>query len=39
LARDLKELEDHNYQLEKFKAVDMFPHTKHLEVITLLKRG
>ncbi|TDO78268.1 23S rRNA m(5)U-1939 methyltransferase [Halanaerobium saccharolyticum] len=38
LARDLKELEIHNYKLEKFKAVDMFPHTKHLEVITLLKK-
>ncbi|MGM0498598.1 MAG: 23S rRNA (uracil(1939)-C(5))-methyltransferase RlmD [Bacillota bacterium] len=38
LARDLKELEIHNYSLEKFKAVDMFPHTKHLEVITLLKK-
>lgn len=38
LARDLKKLEPHNYKLEKFKAVDMFPHTKHLEVITLLKK-
>jgi len=38
LARDLKELETHNYSLEKFKAVNMFPHTKHLEVITLLKK-
>lgn len=38
LARDLKELEIHNYKLEKFKAVDMFPHTKHLEVITFLKK-
>jgi tRNA (uracil-5-)-methyltransferase len=38
LARDLKELEIHNYKLKKFKAVDMFPHTKHLEVITLLKK-
>jgi len=38
LARDLKELEIHNYKLQKFKAVDMFPHTKHLEVITLLKK-
>ncbi|MFN2340219.1 MAG: 23S rRNA (uracil(1939)-C(5))-methyltransferase RlmD [Halanaerobium sp.] len=39
LARDLKELETHNYKLEKFKAIDMFPHTKHLEVITLLKKA
>jgi len=38
LARDLKELEIHNYRLKKFKAVDMFPHTKHLEVITLLEK-
>jgi tRNA (uracil-5-)-methyltransferase len=38
LARDLKELEVHNYSLKKFKAIDMFPHTKHLEVITLLKK-
>ena len=38
LARDLVSLKMHNYQLEKFKAVDMFPHTKHLEVITLLKK-
>lgn len=38
LARDLKELEIHNYSLKKFKAIDMFPHTKHLEVITLLKK-
>jgi tRNA (uracil-5-)-methyltransferase len=39
LARDLVSLKMHNYQLEKFKAVDMFPHTKHLEVITLLKKN
>ncbi|MFP4021288.1 MAG: class I SAM-dependent RNA methyltransferase, partial [Halanaerobium sp.] len=38
LARDLKELENHNYKLQKFKAVDMFPHTKHIEVITLLTK-
>ena len=38
LARDIKELEIHNYKLDKFKAVDMFPHTKHLEVISLLSK-
>ena len=38
LARDIKELKLHNYRLEKFKAVDMFPHTRHLEVISLLKK-
>ncbi|RQD72737.1 MAG: 23S rRNA (uracil(1939)-C(5))-methyltransferase RlmD [Halanaerobium sp. MSAO_Bac5] len=38
LARDIKELKLHNYKLEKFKAVDMFPHTRHLEVISLLKK-
>lgn len=38
LARDIKELELHNYKLERFKAVDMFPHTKHLEVISILKK-
>lgn len=38
LAKNLKEFEVHNYQLQKFKAIDMFPHTKHLEVITLLKK-
>jgi len=38
LARDIKELEIHNYKLEKFKAVDMFPHTKHLEVVSLLSK-
>ena len=38
LAKDLKKMEMHNYKLEKFKAIDMFPHTKHLEVITLLKK-
>ncbi len=38
LARDIKELEIHNYKLDKFKAVDMFPHTKHLEVVSLLSK-
>jgi tRNA (uracil-5-)-methyltransferase len=38
LARDIKELKVHNYKLERFRAVDMFPHTKHLEVISILKK-
>lgn len=38
LARDIKEFKLHNYKLQKFKAVDMFPHTKHLEVISLIKK-
>lgn len=37
LARDLKALKSSNYELEKFKAIDMFPHTDHMELISLLK--
>ncbi|MFW5795260.1 MAG: 23S rRNA (uracil(1939)-C(5))-methyltransferase RlmD [Bacillota bacterium] len=39
LAKDIKELKVHNYKLERFRAVDMFPHTKHLEVISILKNN
>jgi len=39
LARDIKELKLHNYKLEKFKAVDMFPHTDHVEIVSLLKKA
>ncbi len=38
LARDIKELKIHNYELDRFRAVDMFPHTKHLEVISVLRK-
>jgi 23S rRNA (uracil-5-)-methyltransferase RumA len=38
LARDIKELKIHNYKLDRFRAVDMFPHTKHLEVISILRK-
>lgn len=38
LARDIKELKIHNYKLDRFRAVDMFPHTKHLEIISILRK-
>lgn len=39
LAKDLVSLKTHDYELKRFKAIDMFPHTKHLELITLLKKS
>ncbi len=38
LARDVKYLRGNGYELEKVKAVDMFPHTGHVEVVTCLQR-
>ncbi len=40
LARDLQYiLENSNYQIEKVQAVDMFPHTHHIEtVVSLIKK-
>ena len=38
LARDLTELDFSGYKIKSFKAVDMFPHTKHLETIVLLNK-
>ena len=38
LARDLKILEEKGYKTEKVQPVDMFPHTSHVEVVTLLVR-
>ncbi|WP_410686793.1 23S rRNA (uracil(747)-C(5))-methyltransferase RlmC [Avibacterium paragallinarum] len=35
MGRDLTEL--HHYQAEKIQLFDMFPHTSHYEVLTLLK--
>lgn len=37
-ARDIKLLAEKKYQLIKTQAVDMFPHTYHIENVALLKR-
>ena len=39
LARDLKELCEQDYELTKVQAVDMFPHTAHIEVVAQLIRN
>jgi len=38
LARDLKYLCGNGYELQKVRAVDMFPHTGHVETVCLLSR-
>ena len=38
LARDLKYLSGNGYELEKVRAVDMFPHTVHVETVVLLSK-
>jgi 23S rRNA (uracil1939-C5)-methyltransferase len=38
-ARDVKEMCNHDYHLEKVQPVDMFPHTAHCEVVGLLVRN
>ncbi len=35
-ATDIKELEPFGYQLEKVQPVDLFPHTVHVECVSLL---
>lgn len=37
MARDLKEFCEQRYKLQLVQPVDMFPHTAHIESITLLK--
>ena len=37
LARDLKYLCENGYELKKVRAVDMFPNTVHVEVVTCLQ--
>jgi len=39
LARDLKILEEKGYQTREVQPVDMFPQTKHVESIILIKRA
>ena len=38
LARDVKYLRKNGYELDRVKAVDMFPHTVHVETVVLLGR-
>jgi len=38
LARDLKIFVEKGYKVEKVRCVDMFPHTPHVETITVLYR-
>ena len=38
LARDLKILCAGGYELKKWRAVDMFPHTTHVETVVLLSK-
>lgn len=39
LARDLKYLTKHGYQVKKIQPVDMFPMTEHVESVVLLSRS
>ena len=38
LARDLGYLTRHGYRVTRIQPVDMFPHTEHLECVTLLQK-
>jgi 23S rRNA (uracil1939-C5)-methyltransferase len=39
LARDLKEICQSGFELRVVQPVDMFPHTPHVECVTLLERS
>ena len=38
LARDVKYLNDHGYELARIRPVDMFPHSVHVETVCLLSK-
>lgn len=38
LARDVKYLRESGYEIKRVKAVDMFPHTVHVETVVLLSK-
>ena len=38
LARDLKMLCQWGYEMKKWRAIDMFPHSGHVETIVLIQR-
>ncbi len=38
LTRDIKHLEKYGYELQQIQAVDLFPHTYHVETVARLKR-
>ncbi|MBW1965634.1 MAG: 23S rRNA (uracil(1939)-C(5))-methyltransferase RlmD [Deltaproteobacteria bacterium] len=37
-ARDIEQLVEHGYKVEKIQPVDMFPHTWHIESVALLTK-
>lgn len=39
MARDVKYLLNKGYRIKKVQPLDMFPHTSHVECITLLEKG
>lgn len=39
LCRDLAELFNHNFQLQKLQPIDMFPQTHHIECVALLEKS
>jgi len=38
LVKDLKYFTEHSYDVDKLAVVDMFPHTPHVECVTLMSR-